>query len=143
MKPILSLLLGSPFVYLFVINPLISASITSLSVRGYGDSDTSLRLLSTAHNMEPYNNKILMLMGDISNSKKNYRLALWAYSEAIKNNPLDAILRAKYGEVLYNLGFTGLFAYKEAVKIEPNHPIFKSEVERITKLLQTSQLSEY
>lgn len=136
MKPLLSILVGiPPFIY-FVVNPLRAILLMSIAISNYGDNNTALRMLSQAHTINPKNNQILYLIGDIAVLEKKYQVALWAYATGITNSPGDAMFRAKYGVTLNMMGFDGFFAIKEAQKLEPNNPNFSQEITRLTELLK-------
>lgn len=135
MRYFFSLIIGLPLFYFFVLNPIKVNYILSLASSSPIDKISKMNLLYQAHNIDPYNNKVLNLAGDIAMSDKRFQPALWCYATAIKNSPKDTLLRAKYAVALTQLGFNGSFALKEAIELEPNNPVFKEQLEIYNKTI--------
>jgi len=142
MRGLLSVLIGLPIWVGIVLNPLRSILITRLAVSGFGDTGRAVVLLTEAYYINPYDKKILYMIGDIAAKEKKYDPGLWAYSTIMKLSPTDSAARIKYGEALLNLGYDGLFAIKEALYLEPNNPLYKAEVERVSELLKVNNMKK-
>lgn len=62
-------------------------------------------------------------------------MAAFMYGQAMVCSPSDSIMRFKFGEALLKMGFIdGKENVREAWILEPNNPVFNSEMNRLTAL---------
>ncbi len=91
------------------------------------------KLLSSAVEISPCDTDILNSLGDAYAQMQNATMAAINYGNAINCSPGNSLMRFKFGEALLIMGFDGRDNIEDALRLEPNHPLYKSEVERLTK----------
>ncbi len=124
-------ILGFVAFVFFVFNPLRANLLTSLAVRAPIAAESKATIIEYATQVSPCNTPIYNALGDTWYTAKNYTLAAFAYGRAIACSPGDGLLRFKYAEMLFMMGFDGRFALNEAIELEPNNPLFWAEKNRI------------
>lgn len=132
MRGFFSILAGSPIFYFIVFKPMQAMLVASLAMNSHLDAVNTVKMLSQSYIINPRNNKILVLCGDIASANALLPNALWAYGEAMKNSPANAEVRYRYGSVLFAMNYDGSFAYREALKLEPHNIGYIHQVENIT-----------
>lgn len=122
----IKLLISFPIFLLLVVNPIRANLLVSTAITSQIALKEALKLVAIAHEIDPCNVGIMTSLGDVSALNKDYSTAVWAFGQAMLCAPEDGLIRYKYGASLNNLGFDGQFSFKEAVKLEPNNPLFNS-----------------
>jgi len=134
MKKLLKLLLGSICFYFLVAQPLKASLFASLAMRSGIDLRGQSVLLNAAQFIEPCNVNIAKALGNTFIQMNDKTMAAIAYGKAITCSTANAQLRFTYGQILIDMGYVqGNDSIADALKLEPNNPVYKSEWNRITR----------
>lgn len=133
MKQALALILGGVAAYFLVFVPIKAKGAAYAAIYAQIDDRPKLSLLAQIHEQSPCDTDILDALGTRAALVNEFGISTWAFGQAMACAPSQALIRLKYGAAMINWGFNGLFAIKEAGRMEPNNPIFKAEIERATK----------
>lgn len=96
-------------------------------------------LFTHANVAEPCDTNILNVLGDTYVSQGNFVMAAVTYGNAMTCSPGYSLMRYKYGESLFAMGYNGIENLREALTLEPNNPIYQREYKKFTEPLSQSQ----
>ncbi len=113
--------------FFLVVQPFKANLIVSLAIRTPIDSGAQAILIEQATAIDKCNSILFDAAGDKWLTAKQFMMAAHAYGRGVICSPGDALLRFKYGEMLYAMGFLGDFSIDEAIALEPHNPLFKKE----------------
>ena len=141
MKNLIRLIFGSTLFFLCVFRPIEADLLASVARHIPLSNADKAFLYYQSTQFSECNGNILNSLGDAYISDRNPAMALMAYGKGIECSPGNSLMRFKFGEALLMMGFIeGKLHIDDALKLESNNPVYRSEVERLTKLQQPSQL---
>lgn len=135
MTTVTRLLAGLVLFYGLVAKPIQANLISGVAMQYQITLQDKTLLLSHALEIQPCEPNILQELSNLYVKLDNYLMAAVTYGTAMECSPGNSWIRFQFGELLYSMGFDGLSNLKDALKLEPNNPLYKSEYGRITTLL--------
>lgn len=126
MKTALKITCGLLAFFFCVFQPLQANLTASLAGRAAIPANAQAVLFEQAAQTSVCNAEMFDAAGDKWLSAGQYVQAAMDYGKGVACSPGNGILRAKYGEMIYRLGFDGGFALRESLQLEPNNPIFQA-----------------
>ncbi len=139
MKQLLRILAGCACFVFFVVQPLRANLLASIAFQYQMTEQDKSLLLSHASLIDPCEPNILNALGDSYISIKNPIMAAVSHGGAMVCSPGNSSMRFKFGEELLMMGFDGRYSIEDALRLEPNNPVYEQEYRRITELLSRSQ----
>lgn len=130
---------GLPFVCFFVAAPMWANLLANIALTTELEPKSKVTLLARAYSSDPCNMRILQNLGDLSAANHFYGMAAWAYERATLCAPEQAVFHFTLGEAMIALNKNGIPEIDKSIELEPNNPIFKSERDRVTRLLSQLQ----
>jgi hypothetical protein len=125
MRSTISVLLGMPAVFAFVLMPARANMMIVMAKNVPMNQQAAYNLSAYAGSFDQCNPIILEFMGDQAYSLKNFAIAERCYSKGIECAPEQANFHFKHGAAIYNQGKDGSADIARAVAFEPNNPYFK------------------
>ena len=132
MIPLLRILAGFVCSVFLVIQPLRANILATTAVQYQLHPQDQIILFYQASLADPCESNILNALGDSYILMQNPTMAAISYGNAMICSPGNSLMRFKYGEALLRLGFNGVQNIKDALKLEPNNPIYNAELKNIT-----------
>lgn len=127
-KVILSVLTGIVISFFLVIKPLSGRFLALKALTIPMEQSALVNILIESNNLDKCNTSIIDMIGMRALQNKQGQVALWAYGEAMKCSPAEALFRYKYGIAMLANGYReGLLFLEESIRMEPYNPMFQYE----------------
>jgi len=139
MKIVIKIVAGSILFFFLVFRPLQASVLAAVAIHNDLNSQDKIKLLSQATTIDPCEENIIDELGKDYLLSGNKTMAAVTFGKGMLCSPANSLMRFKFGEALLIMGYNGIPDLKDAMKLEPNNPVYMSEMDKITKLLSQSR----
>lgn len=121
----LRIIAGTICFFFFVAQPIRANLIASVATHYPLVPQDRAMLFSHATEIDPCNVDVLHALGDSYVLQNNSIMGAVNYGKAMACSPGSALYRFKFGQMLFASGFDGMDNIKDALRLEPNNPIYQ------------------